>query len=797
MKISYNWLIQYLDIELSHNSICEILTESGLEVESCQEIKTLDKMLERVVLGEIRYFQTHPYMLNFNILQVDIGKEHMLQIVCGDKNISKGKKVIIALIGSYLLDTTEKKKILEKINNNGIISYGILCSSKNIGLPDRNILFIYNDKICGRPFKELIKIRKDYCIEIEMTQNRSYTMSHWGIARELYSILKARRYAAILHKPSVENLQSLVKINNLLISINDIKKCKRYSGCIISGVKIAPSPIWMKHRLQCIGLLPNNNVIDIINFVMHEFGQPLYAFDIEDIDGKEIHIKNIQENIILNSKDFMICDEKKIIGLAGIFSCSKIQGTTKDIFIEAAYFEAVSIKKNERRHGISTYPSFLFEREVDPEQIVYVLKRAAILIKEIAGGNIQIFTDIYPRFISHFKTILRIKQIHSLLGNEISKQSIKKILYLLEIDILLENKQLLNVSIPIYKIDVYREIDLIEDFLRIYGLNHIKLPKAFYYSSTSNIEKKKYLQSFENDTSTLLNAQGFYEVINLSLTRKEYIKFLESTALSTSTIKLLNPLSKEISLLRESLLFGLLERISYNIRRNSSKLKFFEWGKIYDNIKKKYNEKYYLGLIISGNDLKDHWLYNTGIFSFFYLKGLIEGILNKFGLRNFQQKIKEDVLLESTLLFYHNNDPIARIGRIKNKVIESFDIKQDVFYAEIYCTIVFKIIQNYSICIEPISQLPGVRRDLAILLDKRISFEEIFQQIKSTREEIIKDIQLFDVYQGNNLQRNTKSYALSFYLEDRKKNLTEGVIVKTMENIKKTLSKNLGVDFRK
>lgn len=799
MKISYNWLIQYLDVDISLKHICEILTDSGLEVESYQEINILDLILEQVVLGEILDFQVHPYAINFNILQVDIGKYHTLQIICGDTNIYKGKKVIIAPIGAYTLDNIGKKKI-ETISIHGIFSYGLLCSSKNIGLQDNNILFSYNGKLSGIPVKEFVKIKKDYCIDIQITSNRVDAISHWGIARELYTILKARKYIAILHKPSVKNFQSSGNLNKLLIYINDTKKCKRYSGCIISGIKVAPSPLWIQQRLCCIGLHPNNNIIDIINFVMYELGQPLHVFDVEDIDGKEIHIKNLQKNSILNTledtklkinnNDLIICDAKKTIGLAGT-SVSNIKGTTKNIFLESAYFEPVSVRKSVKKHGRNSYSSFLFERGVDPDQVVYVLKRAAILIQEIAGGDIYTPIDIYPKHISSFKTIIRYKQIHRLLGKEISKQSIKKILSLLEISILIEKKQSIYVYVPSYRVDVFREIDLIEDIIRIYSYNHIKIPKYLYYSTNN----KNIFQSFENDTSILLNAQGFYEVVNLSLTRKEYIKFLEPIALST--VKLLNPLSNEISIMRESLLFGLLEKISYNIKRNNSKLKLFEWGKIYEKIKKKYNEKILLGLIISGKEYKDHWLYNTGIYSFFYLKGVIEGIFKKIGLRNFQQKIKEDILLEHALWLYHNNDTIVRMGRIKNKVIEYFNIKQDVFYAEIYCTIIFDLIQDYSIRFEPISQLPGARRDLAILLDKHISFEELFQKIKSTREKIIKDIQLFDIYELNNLQKDTKSCALSFYLEDKNKNLTEAKIIKTMENIKKTLSKKLGVQLRK
>lgn len=790
MKISYDWLIQYLDTDISIKELCELLTDSGLEVEGFQEIN--NRLIERVVLGEIRDFHTHPYFIKLNIIQVETGKDKTIQIICDDTNLSKGKKVIIAPVGSDILDNTGKKKQLEIVNIYGINSYGIICSYKNIGVHNNNKLHIYNDKLPGSYIKEFLK--KDYCIEIEITTNRIDALSHWGIARELYSILKRRKYACMLHKPSIGKFQSK-NLKNLLISINETDKCKRYSGCLISGVKIAPSPLWMQHHLRSIGLHSNNNVEDIINFVMHEFSHPLNVLDVENIDGKEIHIKTFQENrtakLLLNYKDLIICDAKKTIGLAGSFG-SNIKRKTKDIFVESAYFEPVNIRKSIKKHDINTYSSYLFERDVDYEQIVYVLKRAAILIKEIAGGNIFGSTDIFPKHIPHFKTILRYKKIHSFLGKKISKQSIKKIVFLLEIDLLIEKNKTLNVSVPSYRENVYREVDLIEDFLRIYGYNHIKIPKTFYYFT--NIEQKKTFQYVENDTSSLLNAQGFYEVANPSIIKNEYSKLLEPTAFNT--VKLLNPLSKEIAVLRESLLFGLLERISYNIKRKNIKLKIFEWGNVYEKIEKKYNEKYCLGLMISEKEYRDHWLYKSGMFSFFYLKGVIEGIITKFGIRNPQQKIKEDCLLDHALWVYYNNNPIIRMGRIKNKVIESFDIKQDVYFAEIYCQVFFKLIQGYSILFEPISQSLESRRDLALLLDKRISFEELYKKIKALRVETIKEIQLFDVYKVNNLQIEKKSYALSFYLGDRNKNLTESEISKIFENIKKTLSKKIGVKIR-
>lgn len=803
MKISYNWLIQYLDIELSVKQICDTLTHNGLQAEYYKEINTLDKSLEVVILGKIYAFYAHPYVQDLNIILVDIGKDHILQIICGYINIFIGKKVIIAPIGGLIIDSTGKKKKIERININGIFSYGFICNSKNLGLEDDNILFICNNKLPGTQGKEFLKIRKDYCLEIEMTPNRIDAMSHWGIAREIYATLKIQRSTVLLHKPSVKKFKSTVNLNKLLISINDIEKCKRYSSCIIDGVKITPSNVFLQNRLQCIGLQTHNNVIDTINFVIHEFGHPIHGLDIDDIDGKEIHIKKLQEKVIIhksvdkelkiNSKDLMVCDAKKPLGIAGTF-CSNIQKTTKNIFLDCAYFETINTLKNVKKHGINTYSSFLFQRGVDPDQIIYIIKRVAILLKQISGGDIYTTIDIYPKDIQRVKTIIRYKKIHSIIGKKISKQSIKKIISLLEIDILIEKKQSLVVSIPSYRVDVLREVDLIEEILRIFGHKNIKTAKAFFYFSITS--KKNTFKYFENDVSVLLNSQGFYEVINLSLTKREYIKFLDLTILSSSMVKLINSYNKELAFLRETLLFGLIEKVSFNVKRNNLKLKFFEWGKTYKKIENIYNEKYILGLIITGKEYKNNWLDITGLYSFFYLKGVIEGILKKNGIRNIQQNIKKDVILENALWFFHNDIPIAKLGRIKNKIIESFDIKQDVFYAEIYYTIVFNIVQNYYIHFNPISQLPGVHRDLALLLAKRISYEEVYQIIKSTREEIIKDIQLFDVHEVNNLQKYTKSFALSFYLEDNNKNLSEIEIEKTMINIQKILNKKLGVLLR-
>jgi len=807
MKISYNWLKQYLICELTLHQLCEILTDIGLEVESCKESKILNPILDHVILGEVRSCAMHPNADHLKLTHVGIRQKEELQIVCGVPNIIAGQKVLVTpFVGAHVLDREGKQIRLKKSKSRGVTSEGMICSDDELTLEgdSKKILLIDSKAPLGAPESELFQTDKDYLIEIGLTPNRSDAMGHWGVARDLYAALKARGHKAELHKPKVEHFKSEENISNFPLYIESPDRCVRYSGCLITDIKIAPSPPWLQKRLQTLGLNPINNVVDVTNFVMHEFGQPLHTFDADCLEGKEIHVKTLSEGQsfrtldhikrTLSDEDLMICDAQKPLCMAGILGGldSGITQKTQNIFLESSCFDPISIRQSAKRHKLSTDASFRFERGVDPEQVVYALKRAALLIKEIAGGKISKPIDLYPNPVKAFQVKLRYEKINRLLGEILPKEKVKKILFLLEIDILSEEDKTLRVSIPPYRIDVVREVDLIEELLRIYGYNLIKTPKNFCFFL--NYEKKSKLEELEENTATILNAQGFYELINLSLTHRKYQKFIKDS--SDQSIELLNPLSEELAILRQSLLFGLMERISYNISRKNTSLKFFEWGKTYSKKEGKYIENYHLSLIITGKEQKEHWLHSSGLFSFFALKGVVEALLKKNRVQQFTQQLKEDPLLDKSLLLVHRQKPLAHLGRVKKSIVENFDINQEVFYAEICWKSVVNIFQENKIYIQELPKYPRVRRDLAILLDTDITFEKLYESVQETERKLVKSTILFDVYKGGKLPKGKKSYALSFQLEDPQETLTDERIEKVMENIRNKLRKTLGAEFR-
>lgn len=806
MKISYNWLKQYLASELTPYELCEILTDIGLEVESCEASEIPNPLLSHVVLGEVRSCEMHPNADRLKLTHVDIGQKEELQIVCGAPNIARGQKVIVAPIGARVFDKEGKQVRLKKSKIRGIVSEGMICSADELALEGdaEGILLIDSKAPLGAPASELFKTDKDYSIEIGLTPNRADAMGHWGVARDLYAALKARGHKAELRKPEVTRFKAEENTPNFPLYIESSDRCIRYSGCLITGVKIESSPPWLKKRLQSLGLNPINNVVDITNFVMHEFGQPLHAFDADCVEGKEIHVKTLSESQsfrtldqikrTLSDEDLMICDAQKPLCMAGILGGidSGITENTQNVFLESSCFDPISIRQSAKRHGLSTDASFRFERGVDPEQVLYVLKRAALLIKEIAGGKISKPIDLYPNPVKVFEVKLRYEKINRLLGEMLPKEKVKKILSLLEIDILSEEDETLRVSIPPYRVDVTREVDLIEELLRIYGYNLIKTPENFCFSL--NYEKKPKLEELEENTSTILNAQGFYELINLSLTHRKYQKFMKDSL--GQSIELLNPLSEEVAVLRQSLLFGLMERISYNISRKNTSLRFFEWGKTYSKKEEKYIENHHLALIITGREQKEHWLHSSGLFSFFALKGVVEALLKKNRVGQFKQQLTENPLLDQGLLLTHRQNPLAHLGRVKKSIVENFDIDQEVFYAEIYWDSIISIFQENKIYIQDPPKYPGARRDLAILLNEDITFEKLYESIQETERNLIKSTILFDVYKGEKLPKGKKSYALSFQLEDPKKTLTDEQIERVMENIRSKLCKTLGAEFR-
>lgn len=658
---------------------------------------------------------------------------------------------------------------------------------------------------CDELYSPLLT-KKDYLLEVNITPNRSYALSHFGIARDIYAALKVRKYKVEIHRPDIKNFKSEKSVLCFPISIKSPEHCIRYSGCFIKGVRISPSPTWLQKRLQSIQLNPINNVVDVTNFVLNEIGQPIHVFDSDNIKGEKIYIKTLSNNgipfqtvdkrkYILHEEDLMICDTHRPLFLAGILGSihSSVTDKTQNIFLESACFNPMNIRKSVKRHAVNTDASFRVERGTDPEQVLYALKRAALLIQEIAGGRISEPIDLYPKPVKCLTIELRYETINRILGETLRKNEVKKILYLLDLNILSENKKMLRVSVPPYRIDVQNECDIIEEILRMYGYNRVKTSGTFCFSL--KVEKKiPNYETTKEKISTFLNAQGFYEVINLSLTHSKYKQFFRSE--SFKDIELLNPLSEDCSLLRQSLLFGLLERVSHNINHRNTFLKLFEWGKIYGKKPDKYIENERLSLVISVKQNKKHWLHSKEFFSFFALKGIVEALLKISGVPHFEQILTEDNLLGKSILFTYKQYDLVRLGCVKKSIIEHFDIKQEVFYAEIYWEYLIKIFKVNRIVFKKLPKYPGVRRDLSILINRNISFEELYQESKKTEKKLLKEVHLFDVYEGEKLPKGKKSYALSFYFEDQERTLTVDRINHVMDNIRHALKKSLDAEFR-
>lgn len=807
MKISYNWLKQYLVTDLEPHELFETLTDIGLEVESHKKSQTSNPLLNNVVLGKIHHCQEHPGSDRLRVVLVAIGKPKKLKIVCGASNVAANQKVLIAMVNACLFDKNGNQIRIQKTNIRGIESEGMICSAKELGLEESSegILLIDNQAPPGTPASELFKIDNDYLIEIGLTPNRSDAMGHWGVARDLYAALKARGHKAELSKPKVEDFKPEEHTRSFRVDLRAPDQCIRYSGCLIRNVEIAPSPFWLQKRLQTLGLPLVNNVVDVTNFVMHELGQPLYAYDADCIQGNEIYIKTSGKEQLfktldsiertIEKEDLVICDAQKPLSIAGVMGGlnSSVTKKTQTIFLESACFDPVSIRQSAKRKGLSTDASFRFERQTDPEQVLYALKRAALLIKEVAKGNLSPPVDLYPAPIKPAQIKLRYEKVNHLLGETLAKDQIQKILSLLEINILSQEKESLTVSVPTYRVDVTREVDLIEEILRIHGYNLIKTPENFRFSLNS--ENKSIAEKLEQNSSKILNALGFYETIHTSLTHKKYQKFMEEA--SDQAIELLNPLSNELAMLRQSLLFGLIECIFYNINRKNTSMKFFEWGKIYNKKKAKYTESYCLSLVTTDKESeKEHWLNSSYKSSFFQLKGTLEALLKKNRIRDFKQQPIKHSLLDQSLLLIHEQIPLAVIGSVKRKILKEFNIDQDIFYAEIQWESLVNHFQKDKIRIQKLPKYPHARRDLAILLDESVTFEALYENIQRTKEKLLKTTKLFDVYTGNRLPRGKKSYALGFYLEDPEQTLTDDRIEKAMENIRNTLRKTLGAEFR-
>ena len=808
MKISYNWLKQFLKLDWEAEKTGELLTNLGLEVEGISQFESIPGSLEGIVVGHVLSCEKHPDADRLKLTTVDIGLEKPVQIVCGAPNVAEGQMVPVATIGSTLHTNEGETLKIKKGKIRGVESHGMICAEDELGLGDNHdgIMILSEGLIPGTACSEIFKIENDEVFEIGLTPNRADAMSHHGVARDLKAGLSQRDIHTELITPSVSNFNVENRSLKIDVSVENNKLAPRYCGVTLSNLIVQPSPDWLKNRLRAIGLSPINNVVDATNYVLHELGQPLHAFDADRIQGKKIIVKTLPsgtkfmtldgEERILDKEDLMICDDEKPMCIAGVFGGinTGVTENTKSIFLESAYFDPVSIRKTAKRHGLNTDASFRFERGVDINNVEYCLRRAALLIREITGADITSdIIDLYPRKKDDYQVFLSFEKIDTLIGQKIPADTIKSILASLDIKVKNSTESGLGLLIPFYRVDVQREVDVIEEILRVYGYNNIDSKEKLNASiaSTSRFEDHK----LEKLIGDLLASRGFYEILTNSLTTPGYDKLLDNNS-EESRVTILNPLSADLSVLRQTMLFNALETVSYNINRKKQNLNFFEFGKTYQNSKSKYIESKHLSLIVTGIRNENSWISSSKPTDFYFLKAAVELVLERLGITNYESFSEQNDIFLEGLSLKKNKTELVSFGMIQKAILKEFDIKQDVFYADFNWDALSKIIGKNEIIFEKISRFPEVKRDLALLLDTGISFDEIKTIAYDSERNLLKSITLFDVYTGKNLPPEKKSYALGFTIGDPSKTLTDKQIDKIMKKLQQRFEKELGAELR-
>ena len=808
MKISYNWLKQFLQVDWEENKTSELLTDLGLEVEGIETKESIKGSLEGILVGEVLTCVQHPNADRLKITTVDLGTGDPVQIVCGAPNVAAGQKVPVATIGTTLYDDKGVGFKIKKGKIRGEESHGMICAEDELGLgTSHDGILILNKKLkVGTPAAEVFNIETDQIFEIGLTPNRADAMSHYGVARDFRAGLIQHGINLELITPSVSDFHVEQRRLRIDVEVENKDLAPRYCGISIVDIEVKDSPEWIQNRLKSIGITPKNNIVDITNYVLHELGQPLHAFDASKIKGNKVIVKTLAQGTKfttldevereLHSEDIMICDsESNPLCIAGVFGGinSGVSEKTTSIFLESAYFNPVSIRKTAKRHALNTDASFRFERGIDINFVKYALKRAAILIKEYANGKIASdVIDFYPEKIEDFQVFLSYESAFRLIGQEIDKETIKNILASLEIKISSETEGGLGLTIPSYRVDVQREADIIEEILRVYGYNNIKFSHKL--NTSISFDSNKDI-SLENIVANQLTTLGFNETMANSLTKEEYSSFSENLK-SEFNVTMLNPLSNDLKVMRQSLLFSGLESISYNLNRKNNSLKLYEFGKTYHKYEKGYQEDKHLTIFVSGARTKDSWTSLTQKSEFFYLKGIVMSILERIGVTNIKTSpVKSDVFSEGIVLSLGKNK-LVEFGVIKKKILKEFGIKQEVLFADFDWTSILSISGKKKIKVSMLPKFPSVKRDLALLLDLKITFKEIYDLAFQSERNLLKDVGLFDVYQGDKLPEGKKSYAVSFVLQDNNKTLEDRQIDKIMQKLQQSFEKNLGAVLR-
>ncbi len=810
MKISYSWLKEFLNIELKAEKVGEILTDLGLEVEGIETYETVKGGLEGIVVGKVLTCEQHQNADRLKVTTVDIGLTEALQIVCGAPNVAAGQIVPVATVGTILYTKDGESFTIKKGKIRGEVSNGMICAEDELGLGESHDgILVLDEKLKpGTLASKVFDVKTDKIFEIGLTPNRADAMSHWGVARDLYAgLLQQEEIQKTLNTPSVGDFQVDERTLKFAVEVEDTALVPRYAGVTISNLKIADSPKWLQEKLKSIGLKPINNVVDITNYVLHGLGQPLHAFDTNKIKGNKVIVKTLPtgtkfttlDGVVreLHEDDVMICDgEKNPMCIAGVFGGLKsgVNDQTTSIFLESAYFNPVSIRKTAKRHALNTDASFRFERGINPNSVVYALKYAAILMKDIAGGKIvSDITDIYPDKIEDFPVHLSYEKAYKLIGEEIPMDTIKNILASLDIKINNQTESGLGLTIPSYRVDVTREADIVEEILRVYGYNNIEIPEklntSISYSTKNSVEK------IENIAANFLVSQGVYETMANSLTKPEYVQNSEMLN-ETENVTMLNALSNDLSVMRQSILFGNLEAVAYNLNRKNSDLKFFEFGNTYHKNKSGYQEKKHLSITITGNENASNWSSPEKKSNVFYLKGILKTLLKRFGITNIKYIATDNDLFSEAIAIQIGTTKLVEFGIVKSKILKKFGIKQDVLFADFDWNTVLQHVGTKQIKIKALPKYPEVKRDLALLLDNTVKFMDLYQAAFQTEKKLLKEVDLFDVYEGDKLPKGKISYALSFILQDENKTLTDNQIDKIMQKLQNTFVQQFGAQLR-
>ena len=815
MNISYKWLKEYVDFDLTAQQVADALTSTGLEVDALEEVQSIRGGLKGLYVGKVLTCEAHPNSDHLHVTTVDLGKGEPSQIVCGAPNVAAGQKVIVADLGCVLYDG-DNEFVIKKSKLRGVESNGMICAEDEIGIGNDHsgIIVLPEDAVVGTPAAEYYNLESDWLIEVDITANRADGLSHWGVARDLYAWLKSNGYETSLHRPDCSEF----KVDNhdlpIEVVIENQEACKRYACVSVTDCEVKESPDWLKNKLTTVGLRPINNIVDITNYVMMAYGQPMHTFDADMVKGHKIVVKTMAEGTPfqtldgeehkLSDRDLAICNAEEPMCIAGVFGGkgSGTYETTKNVVLESAYFHPTWIRKSARRHGLSTDASFRFERGVDPNGTIYALQQAAILCKQLAGGKISMeVCDVYPEPMKNAVVELSYEYVHNLVGKEIPVDTIKSICESLEMKVLNETAEGLTLEIPAYRVDVQRPCDVVEDILRIYGYNNVEIPTQLKSSLVIKADEDRK-HKLQNLVSEQLVGAGFNEILNNSLTKTAYYEGKKNV------VKIMNPLSSDLGVMRQTLLYGGLESVEHNVKRKNANLKFFEFGNCYffdeekenpENPMQAYKEENFMGIWVTGKRVEGSWAHPNEDSTYYELAAYVQTILNRIGLKQgatVQKKSENEDFSAGIVIENRGGKKLIEMGVLSKKLLKQFDLQQPVYFAELNWTQLMKATKKNEVTFTDIPKHPAVSRDLALLVDNNVEFAQIEQIARQTEKKLLKKVELFDVYEGDKLPAGKKSYAVNFILQDAEKTMNDKQIDAIMQKLIANIKKQLNAELR-